>query len=282
MRRKGVLNVLCVVGHDGAQRGEARHRSHRTDRTFKNRRAAPRRASDVIKPAGRRAIALFAKAAEPGRVKTRLVPPLSDQQAAQLAQAFLLDSVAAIKRVAHTVGAEPFIFFTPHQAKPWFQALFGQAARLQPQRGEGLTERLQQAYLTLQSRAYSTVCFIGADSPTIPERYLVAAFDALQADNHVAIGPASDGGYYLIGLGAPHLELFEGIAWSTDRVLAQTCETVERLGLRLTMLPQWYDVDEGASLQRLQDELAPETSAHGASAVLAPYTRACLSLISGG
>ena len=94
------------------------------------------------------------------------------------------------------------------------------------------------------------------DSPTLPNPFLVDAVRRLaQPGDRVVLGPADDGGYYLIGLKHAHVRLFEEITWSTDQVLRQTIERARELELETTLLPAWYDVDDGATLGRLCGEL---------------------------
>jgi glycosyltransferase A (GT-A) superfamily protein (DUF2064 family) len=103
---------------------------------------------------------------------------------------------------------------------------------------------------------HGAVCLINSDSPTLPVGYLVTAATSLAAaGDRIVLGPATDGGYYLIGMKRPHPRLFEDIAWSTDRVFSQTLKRAEALGLSVIELPAWYDVDSTASLRTLIDEV---------------------------
>jgi rSAM/selenodomain-associated transferase 1 len=216
-----------------------------------------------------RAIAIFAKAAQPGRVKTRLMPALSAESAADLALAFLRDTVETMQRVSPWCAATPIVLFAPGDTEPWFRTVLGPGVRLLAQSDGDLTERLQQAYRALAARGFSSVCFVGTDSPTIPPALIESAFSLLQ-DHDVVIGPATDGGYYLIALRAEHNQIFEGIEWSTSAVMQQTRAVAIALQLRVALLPEWYDIDDVASLERLRGE---------ASETVAPYTRAVLATI---
>jgi hypothetical protein len=103
---------------------------------------------------------------------------------------------------------------------------------------------------------HGAVCLLNADSPTLPVAYLVAAATLLAAPgDRIVLGPATDGGYYLIGMKRPHPGLFEGVAWSTDQVMAQTLERAESLGLGVALLPTWYDVDDAETLRMLTREV---------------------------
>ncbi len=119
------------------------------------------------------------------------------------------------------------------------------------QQGRGLGERLLNAHQHL-SESHRKVAFLGSDSPTLPLDWIEQAFNKL-AEGSVAIGPTTDGGYYLLGLAGSMPQLFEGIDWGTERVLQQTQEKVHPGDLEL--LPLWYDVDAPSDLTRLRDEL---------------------------
>jgi rSAM/selenodomain-associated transferase 1 len=223
----------------------------------------------------RRAIALFVKAPVEAAVKTRLVPPLSYAQAADLASAFLRDSSDAIARIAVSLGAAPCLFFDPPSARQSIRCAVPAAFELYPQCDGDLALRLASAYESLAARGMTDVCFVGADSPTLPLAYVRAAFAALDAGRDVAIGPASDGGYYLIGLRGAHPGIFERIEWSTSRVFAQTCERAAELGLSLEPLAEWYDIDDASGLDRLRAELLdPQTGV--AIGETAPRTKSVL------
>src|SRR5204863_79628 len=107
-------------------------------------------------------------------------------------------------------------------------------------------------------------CLINADSPTLPTRLLVEAVRHLQEPgDRVVLGPAADGGYYLIGLKCFHQRLFEGIDWSTERVYRQTIMRAEEIGLPVAALAEWYDVDDEAALAVLAGELLGGPAADG-------------------
>jgi uncharacterized protein len=204
------------------------------------------------------ALAVFIKAPVPGLCKTRLSPPLSAEQAAALYRAFCADVLAA----AAKTRAEAWIAYQPHETFPtpaW--------AGPQPyflQRGVLLGEKLSGAFETLSAKGYHRVVVIGSDAPSLPAARLQEAFRALEARDAV-FGPADDGGYYLVGLRRPRPALFEGISWSTDRVMTETRRALEREGLSAAFLPAHYDADTVADLRRLRREpglehACPETA----------------------
>lgn len=205
------------------------------------------------------ALALMAKAPRPGHVKTRLVPPLTEAQAAALSASFLRDltaNMAGVVRRSGTAACRGFVFYTPAGSEDAFEGLLAEGFTLVAQRGESLTERLVHAVEDLLRLGFESLCLVNADSPTLPPRAFELAAGALsRAGERIVLGPAADGGFYLIGLKKLHPALFHGVEWSTPRVLAQTLERAAALGLEVEMLPEWYDVDDAASLQTLCREL---------------------------
>src|SRR5262249_40111558 len=108
----------------------------------------------------------------------------------------------------------------------------------------------------LLSDGYESAAIMNSDSPTLPPEYLKQTFDLLaQPGDRVVLGPADDGGYYLIGLKHPHRPLFDGVTWSTNLVLNQTLERARQIGLDVALLPEWYDVDGASDFERLVREL---------------------------
>jgi hypothetical protein len=121
-----------------------------------------------------------------------------------------------------------------------------------------------------------SVCLLNSDSPTVPTALLRQAADALAAPGErVVLGPAEDGGYYLIGMKSAHPTLFANVDWSTEAVADQTRARAREAGLDLVELAPWYDVDDRASLSRLLDELRSARRAGGLAPFGAPATSAC-------
>jgi rSAM/selenodomain-associated transferase 1 len=208
----------------------------------------------------RRALIIVGKAPRAGRTKTRLVPPLSAEQAADLSGAFLLDTV----ELGLGLGWE--CVSVVHPAEPDEAALLARLlpseVRLCEQVGVGLGSALRGAFASHFDERFERVVLVDSDSPTLPEAILHAA--CAELDGHdVTLGPSVDGGYYLLGLRERHDELFDGIAWSTPRVLGQTLRQARRL--QVACLPEWYDVDVPADLSRLFEDLEdqrPGVAAH--------------------
>ena len=202
------------------------------------------------------AIAIMAKAPRVGEAKTRLVPPLSAEDAAALSACFIRDAAENIAAAAREAAIDGYIAFTPQDAEAEFRPLLAADTQLLPSCRPGLGVGLYDAAADLLAAGYGAVCLVNSDSPTLPTAILADAARALAPPgDRLILGPAEDGGYYLIGLKQAHRDLFEGIAWSTAQVLEQTEERARALGLAVTRMPPWYDVDDRDSLQRLQAEL---------------------------
>ncbi len=142
------------------------------------------------------------------------------------------------------------IAYDPAAAEGYFAALAPDFQRM-PQAGANLGDRMHQALATLFAQGLQRVVLIGSDLPHLPPQTLRRGFEALRRGAEVTLGPSLDGGYYLIGLTRPQPQLFD-LPMSTPDVLRQTLERVERLGLRLTLLPEMFDIDTGVDLARLR------------------------------
>ena len=214
---------------------------------------APGTPASALPSEGRCAV-IFTKPARPGRVKTRLIGDLSADQAAELHEAFVHD-------VAHRMAGGPFALrmawaLDDGEAVPDFPLSSGGTVQGSRQEGEDLGERL---FLTLSrvAEVYPYVVALGSDHPTLPAERLAEAFRRLEAGEDLVVGPAQDGGYYLIAGSAETLQrpLFEGIPWSTETVFRDTVDRAKALGLGVSVLPMEHDVDRPEDLQRLAEEL---------------------------
>ena len=204
------------------------------------------------------AIAIFAKAPVAGQVKTRLVPPLSPEEAAAVARACL---EATLRRFVPALEA-PVTLFLDGEADGALRALAGSlGVEIAAQVGADLGARLEAAFRLLRAGGAGRTVAVGSDSPTLDPAWVAQAVGSLEKHD-VVVGPAEDGGYYLIGLRAEAPELFRDIPWSTDRVAEATLARANALGLAVDVLPAWYDVDDIPTLRRaLADggELFPES-----------------------
>jgi uncharacterized protein len=188
----------------------------------------------------RRSLILFARApSAPG--KTRLTAHLAPEDAAALRRRLLLDTFTSVRR-AH---APITIAFTPEHARDEFAALFeSHAVGLIAQRGRDLGSRMQAAINDRLAAGATHVVLIGSDLPNLPPGHIDAAFAQLEAGREVVLGPAEDGGYYLIGMCDAQPAIFRGIDWGTPHVLTQTLAAAARAGLDVGLIEPWYDVDE--------------------------------------
>ena len=194
------------------------------------------------------ALVLFAKAPEPGQVKTRLSPPLTSVQAARLHEAFVIDLVRETQRLPQT---EQWIGCTPSATHPFFRRLVRRyRMKSLTQTGSTLGERMASALTQLLDTGMEHIVLVGTDVPTLPTEIIAQAFRLLRRADLV-LGPACDGGYYLIGVSKRLPPIFDNIAWGQPSVLETTLERVATLRLRCQLLPFWYDVDTTSALRLL-------------------------------
>jgi hypothetical protein len=192
---------------------------------------------------GNLGLGILAKEPIPGRVKTRLSPPLSAAEAAALYRACLDETLACLA----TGPYRTTLFYAGDAA--FFQRHYPQLLR-SPQAGGDLGQRLNAAAAALFGAGHERAALIGSDSPDLPQTLVGAAFAALE-EADVAVIPAVDGGYVLIATRCHQPEIFVDIPWSTSEVLAATRAQALRLGLRWREIGAWEDIDDLASLQRL-------------------------------
>jgi rSAM/selenodomain-associated transferase 1 len=225
------------------------------------------------------ALVLMARVPVAGAVESLLSPPLTPEEAAALTACFLRDMAANIAEIVNTGSAEGVIMFTPPGAGPSLKEIIPSGFKVFPQRGERLGERLSNATEDLLNRGFHSVCLINSQTPTLPRSMIEDAVTALNdPGDHLVLGTATEGGYCLIGAKKPHPQLFERIAWTTADVFAHTSTRAAEMGLKLKVLPHWYNVDGPKMLNRLCQELfvpARQVSSSGRRerAYAAPYTR---------
>jgi rSAM/selenodomain-associated transferase 1 len=203
----------------------------------------------------------MAKASAPGRTKTRLVPPLTFDEAAALNTAFLQDVADNVLLAAQHTGSDAgiagYAAFGPPGSEDFFRQTLPQAIGLieawLPNFGGCLLHTITEIF----ARGHRFAVVLNSDSPTLPTALLSETVEALaRPGDRAVLGPSSDGGYYLLGVKTAHRRLFEDIAWSTECVAEQTLERAREIGLEVYRLPVWYDVDDAQSLRRLQSELS--------------------------
>lgn len=222
------------------------------------------------------AIGIICKAPQPGRAKTRLARAIGAVAASGLSACFLRDVAGAIEAVPETLGRRGYGVYAPAGAEHVMRGLLPPTFSLLLQLGDDLGDVLFGAARTLLSEGHDCVLLVNGDSPTLPARFLVQAIEALrEPGDRMVLGPASDGGYYLIGLKHPHRQLFTRIAWGTETVACRTCERAAEIGLPMSPLPEWYDIDDIETLGWLKNELDGNSTRFRGGG-LAPASRAFL------
>jgi rSAM/selenodomain-associated transferase 1 len=219
-------------------------------------------------------IAFMAKASVPGRAKTRLVPPLSFEEAAALNTAFLRDVADNVLLAARHLacdgdelapsraGIAGYAAYGPPGSEEFFRRTLPLSIALISAWLPNFGDCLFQTISEILSRRHSAAVVLNADSPTLPTAFLIKTAELLaQPGDRAVLGPSSDGGYYLLGLKAAHRRMFEGITWSSAMVAEQTRQRAREIGLDLHTLPTWYDVDDVEDLGRLYAELCAEAVA---------------------
>jgi rSAM/selenodomain-associated transferase 1 len=205
-------------------------------------------------------IAVMAKASAPGRAKTRLVPPLSYDEAAALNTAFLQDvtdnMLLAARNAAPGAGIAAYAAYGPPGSEDFFRQNFSTTIGLIPAWLPNFGDCLYHTISEIFARGHATAVVLNADSPTLPTALLNETAEMLaRPGDRAVLGPSDDGGYYLLGLKAPHRRMFDDIAWSTESVAEQTLERAREIKLDVHLLPEWYDVDDIDCLRRLHGEL---------------------------
>ena len=227
------------------------------------------------------ALVIFAKAPVPGQVKTRLCPPLTPDEAATLHGTFVLDSLERTK-VAIAKWRLPidrYVACAPSSSLVFFKILEERHdVRLLDQVGEDLGQRMGRVFTELFGRGYERVGIVGTDVPTLPLSEYQRAFSLLDAHD-VVLGPATDGGYYFIGLKRLVPELFIGIPWSTCNVFAATKQKATGLNLTVGLLTEWRDVDVAEDLQALIHDCAQDTRRPKQDKVFSGRTTGALQLL---
>ncbi len=194
---------------------------------------------------------IFAKAPVPGQVKTRLIPLLGEQGAASL-QAWLIER--ALRTAAGARLGPVELWCAPDRSQAFFTACQQRCSVTLADQGAGdLGERMHRA-LDAVTRSDERALLIGCDCPALSTADLREAARSLEEGADLTFVPAEDGGYTLIGAGRAPAAIFEGVAWGTAQVMAQTRERMLRAGLKWTELPMRWDVDRPEDYRRLVRE----------------------------
>lgn len=198
------------------------------------------------------ALVVMLKAPVAGKVKTRLVPPLNPKDAARLYRYFIQDTFS---RISVLNEVDVIAAYTPQGMADRVKKILPTKTIIIPQRGKDLGHRLANIFSNLFHIGYKKIAIIGTDSPDLPINYIERSFTKLSGDTKLVLGPAEDGGYYLIAMSMKHEEIFKDIPWSTGTVFQKTIKKAKSAGLKVVILPKWYDVDDIDSLKVLKDNL---------------------------
>jgi rSAM/selenodomain-associated transferase 1 len=201
--------------------------------------------------------------------KTRLAPHLSEHRLRALRRALLADTQRTVTNLAPLLASDVIVFVEPDDASGEVAALSATPVVCVPQVDGDLGCRMLAAVIhLLQTLSCDAAILIGSDIPLLTPDHFDEARETLSTAGGVVLGPADDGGYYLIGMRRVHAELFEGVAWGTSSVLTDTLRIAERAGIEARLIRAAYDVDTIEDLQRLENDLRT------ASPELAPHVRA--------
>jgi rSAM/selenodomain-associated transferase 1 len=205
-------------------------------------------------------IIVFSKPAEPGKVKTRLIPPFSPEEAADFHLA-LLDDVVRTARIVASDQVELWVSGSEQDAEPFRDRYPAQPVRRQ--QGSGLGERLSHAFEDRFAHGLARVLVVGSDHPTLPPAYLQQVLQSL-TESDISFGPSRDGGYYAVAVRRqswPRASAtFQNIPWSTGDVLERSLELARRAGLKVSLADEWYDVDRAEDLELLRRDLRPDSA----------------------
>lgn len=204
----------------------------------------------------REVIVVFAKPAVPGQVKTRLIPPLTSEEAAE----FHLAALADVLSVARSVSPEIELRVAGETAALERFRERHPDVTVKSQRGRGLGERLRHAFEAAFKRGAGRVLIVGSDHPSLPADHLRQLLERSN-ETDVVLGPSEDGGYYAVAIRRASWPLagalFDSMPWSTPELLSATLDRAADSGLTAQLGPSWYDVDDAEDLERLRRDAEP-------------------------
>ena len=200
-------------------------------------------------------LTIFTRYPEPGQTKTRLIEELGEDGAAALQKELTEKTMQKIDQMVPTSTFEPVIYFAGGELAR-MQSWLGQDRHYKRQADGDLGEKLKRAFADAFNAGAQRVVAIGCDCPGLAKEHIDRAFDILYF-NDLALGPATDGGYYLIGISRPLDELFENIPWGTDKVFDTTVSLAQQLGLSAEILEELHDVDRPEDLKHLYHNTSP-------------------------
>lgn len=211
-------------------------------------------------------VVVMAKEPRPGRVKTRLCPPLSGEMAARCHEAFVTDTLARVAAAVASRGADRELAVAPSRGAPRLRALAAVGGwRCVDQDGEDLGARMRSRLVAGVAQG-KRVILLGSDSPDLPAERILRAVSALE-EAEVVVGPAIDGGYYLIGCRDRVPDVFgRGIRWGGATVLQETLARLDASGTSVALLDPWPDVDDWPALVALAERLRVARETDGSPA----------------
>jgi hypothetical protein len=203
-----------------------------------------------------RCLLFFIKSPEKGKVKSRLASVIGDKPAANLYRDFITQMLSTLRR-----GDFPFyICFYPKNALKGLREWLGGQYQYIPQKGKDLGERMRNGFIGAFEIGFRRVVLIGSDIPDLPLEFVEEAFTSLKKKDAV-IGPALDGGYYLIGFKDKTFspQVFEGMAWGTETVFGETMNILKKLMQNVHTLPYRRDIDTIEDLRKLDLNLPSQS-----------------------
>jgi len=207
-----------------------------------------------------RCLIVFVKYPQPGQVKSRLANDFDSEFAADLYGAFVLDILDSVAEGDWQLR----IHFHPPEKETEIKKMFGNDHEYRPQKGDDLGARMKNAFDDCFSEGFKSVVLIGSDIPDLPLKLISDAFAALDYPEDAVIGPATDGGYYLIGFRYDKFlpAVFEGLTWGTVSVFPETLKILQTRGYLTAIMPKWQDVDTRDDLMNLMERNNSTAFAH--------------------
>jgi rSAM/selenodomain-associated transferase 1 len=204
----------------------------------------------ILPPKPNRCLAVFVRDPEPGKVKTRLARAYGNPFAAELYGYFVDDLLEALAPGSYHLK----IYFTPTERELEIRRRFGNRFCYTPQQGGGLGDRMERAFRSCFAKGFAATLLIGSDFPDLTAEVIEQAFMALENGQDAVVGPAFDGGYYLIGFRSATFDpaVFNGILWGENTVFEKTLNRLHARGYRVHLAPAWHDIDTENDLVNLQ------------------------------
>lgn len=192
---------------------------------------------------------LFTRFPEPGQVKTRLIPALGSQKAAKLQRILTAESIRQASQLAAGRGTAVEVFYCGGD-RSGMERMFKTSFSFRQQVGETLGQRLARAFKEGFDRGMSRIVIIGTDCPQLDAEIMESGLRGLDRSD-IVIGPAPDGGFYLIGMRCPDETIFSGIDWGSEFAFSQLVSNVEQRSLSLETMGYLADIDEPGDLAAL-------------------------------